>query len=349
MEVRSTTAYYEPPASYKALSIKVMTVHRRPFTIIYSHMKKLLLSTIALLLAVGSSSALGYPRVQVIEEATGTWCQWCPRTIVGCEQLAEKYGSSVIVLAVHSEDSYATSAYAPLIARCSSGLPSAFINRSLSIGTYPEQIETAYLAYANMGEAEGEAKIVEATYADEQHKAVRIRVETRFAKTQQAANYRLAFAVVEDSIYARQANGYAGGSTEMGGFEKKGSNPYIYHNNVVRHIDYYGIEGSVPTSVKAGETYTYEHTLSLPTVKNRKHMSIVALLQNADATAIYNADRTRSIGEFPTTDAVHQVANAAHQSQRGGSAKRLQGASVVVGGAYDLQGRRIQYQPQNQY
>lgn len=308
-------------------------------------MKKNILIIIALVLAVSSSFSQGFPRVQVIEEATGTWCQWCPRAIVGCEQLAEKYGSKVIILSAHSEDAYAIDAYAPLFKRCTSGFPSAFINRGLSIGTYPEQIETAYNAYANMGDAEGEVKIVEAVYADAEQKKVKLTVESRFAKTQSAACYRIAFAVVEDSIYARQANGYAGSETEMGGFEKKGSNPYIFHNNIVRHIDYTGIEGSVPASVKTGSTYTFEYTLTLPTVKKRKNMSVVALLQNADGTAIYNADRIRNITE--PTEGIRMIDSCPGKAQNSGKrtgrgeseAKILSRGAIIVNSTYDLQGR----------
>lgn len=299
-------------------------------------MKKLTLF-LFLMLSLSSSFAQGFPRVQVIEEATGTWCQWCPRTIVGCEQLSEKYGDKVIILAAHAEDAYATDAYAPLFQRCTSGYPSAFINRSLAIGTYPDQIETAYNAYASMGDAEGEVRIVEAAYTDSELKSVTLNIESRFARTQQNANYRIALAVVEDSIYARQANGYAGGTTEMGGFEKKGTNPYIYHNNVVRHIDYYGIEGSVPTTVKAGTTYTFTHTFTLPTLKNRKHMRIVALLQNAEGTTIYNADCTRSITDG--TDGVHPQVQKPKDNE--GSSKSLHQGAIIVSHSYDLQGKPI--------
>lgn len=304
-------------------------------------MKKYILITLSLILSVNSSFAQGFPRVQVIEEVTGTWCQWCPRTIVGCEQLIEKYGDKVIVLAAHAEDAYEVEAYAPLVKRCTSSYPSAFINRSLSIGTYPNQIETAYQAYASMGDAEGEVRIVEAVYADAEQKTVKLTVESRFAKAQSTANYRIAFAVVEDSIYARQANGYAGGKTEMGGFEKKGSNPYIYHNNVVRHIDYTGIEGSIPTSIKASKIYTFEYTLTLPTIKKRKNMSIVALLQNADGSAIYNADRICTISE--PTEGVRLVYDNDNENGNGNDdeSKVLRKGGITINNTYDLQGRSI--------
>ncbi len=41
------------------------------------------------------------PRSVVMEEFTGTWCGWCPRGIVGLENLNKDFGNSFIGIAVH--------------------------------------------------------------------------------------------------------------------------------------------------------------------------------------------------------------------------------------------------------
>lgn len=239
------------------------------------------------------------PRVQVIEEATGTWCGWCVHGIVAVNQLEEKYPDTFIGLAVHGNDAYAADSYASFLSRIS-GYPFALINRSFSCGTKPAEMLTAYEAFAALGDAEGEAKIVEARYTDSQYTAVDVTVETRFAKAHSTEDYRLAFVVVEDSIRDRQANYYSGGDHgEMGGFEKLGETPYVYLRHVVRLIDSYdGIPGSVPTKIAAGKTYRYTHTITMPKVKMRRRVSIVVLLLRDQGVSIVNASRCRSIEAY---------------------------------------------------
>lgn len=273
-----------------------------------------------------SAQSTGIPRVQVIEEATGTWCGWCVHGLVAMNQLEEKYPDTFIGLAVHGDDAYATDSYAPFLQRIS-GYPYALINRSYSCGTKPSEMLTAYEAFAALGDAEGEAKIVDAHYTDSKYTAVEVTVNTRFAKAHTKEDYRLAFVVVEDSIRDRQTNYYSGGAHgEMGGFEELGENPYVYLRHVVRLIDPYdGILGSVPTQISAGKTYTYTHTITMPKVKMRRRVSIVVLLLRDQGVSIVNASRCPTIEAYvPDGIAAPVVDSAPFDSQ-----------------SFDLQGRRL--------
>lgn len=285
----------------------------------------ILFALVSFALTAGAQSTV-IPRVQVIEEATGTWCGWCVHGLVAMNQLEEKYPDSFIGLAVHGGDAYETDSYAPFLQRIS-GYPYALINRSYSCGTKPSEMLTAYEAFAALGEAEGEAKIVDAHYTDDKYTAVEVTVNTRFAKAHSKEDYRLAFVVVEDSIRDRQTNFYAGGANgEMGGFEKLGDNPYVYLRHIVRQIDSYdGIPGSVPTQISAGKTYTYTHTITMPKVKMRRRVSIVVLLLRDQGVSIVNASRC------PTIETYVPEGIAAPELDEGSSASPL----------YDLQGRRL--------
>lgn len=259
----------------------------------------LLALPLILLCYATQAQTLSIPHVQVIEEATGTWCGWCVHGIVAMNGLEELYPDTFIGLSVHADDAYATDSYAPLLQRVSS-YPFAIINRSFSCGTKPNEMITAYEAMAALGDAEGEAKIIDARYTDSKYSAVDVTVETRFAKSHSTEDYRLAFVVVEDSIRDRQTNFYSGGSKgEMGGFENLGENPYIYLRHVVRLIDPYdGIPGSVPTKITAGKTYTYNHTITMPKVKTRRRVSLVVLLLRDQGVSIVNASRCPSIAPY---------------------------------------------------
>lgn len=259
----------------------------------------LLLLPLLLLSLAAKAQTSSIPRVQVIEEATGTWCGWCVHGLVAMTQLEELYPDSFIGLAIHGDDAYTTDSYASFLQRIS-GYPFALINRSYSCGTKPAEMLTAYEAMANLGGAEGEAKIVDAHYTDSKYSGVEVTVETRFAKSHTKDDYRLAFVVVEDSIRDRQANYYAGGAYgEMGGFESLSDYPYVYLRHVVRLIDAYdGIPGSVPTQISAGKTYTYSHTITMPKVKMRRRVSLVVLLLRDQGVSIVNASRCQAIEAF---------------------------------------------------
>lgn len=286
----------------------------------------LILLSLAALALTSRAQSTGIPRVQVIEEATGTWCGWCVHGLVAMNQLEEKYPDTFIGFAVHGDDAYATDSYAPFLQRIS-GYPYALINRSFSCGTKPDEMLTAYEAFAALGDAEGEAKIVDAHYTDSKYSAVEVTVETRFAKAHTKDDYRLAFVVVEDSIRDRQANYYSGGDHgEMGGFEALGDNPYVYLRHVVRLIDPYdGIPGSVPTQISAGKTYTYTHTITMPKVKMRRRVSIVVLLLRDQGVSIVNASRCPTIEAYVPD----------------GIAAPTEDTKSADSPAYDLQGRRL--------
>ena len=81
---------------------------------------------------------------------------------------------------------------------------------------------------------------------------------------------------------------------------KKGSPVEMKFNNVARGIypGLNGLEGSVPTSVVAGQPYEYEYTLELPdNIQDKKNIRIVTLLIDNKSGEIMNADRTNVIKE----------------------------------------------------
>ncbi|MDO9391719.1 MAG: FlgD immunoglobulin-like domain containing protein [bacterium] len=72
-------------------------------------MKKLkTMSAVIVILLVAVANLAASQRVVVAEDFTGTWCTWCPSAARGLEQLHEETGDSLLVLAYHSGDPYAS-------------------------------------------------------------------------------------------------------------------------------------------------------------------------------------------------------------------------------------------------
>ena len=116
----------------------------------------------------------------------------------------------------------------------------------------------------------------------------------QFTAADNEANYRFAFAVVEDGITGyKQNNAYAGNKNgEMGGFESKGSSASVTLNHVARsgYGVKEGIENSIPQSVNEYNPINYSTVLDLPsTVINRDNIKVVAFIINKKKGSIENA------------------------------------------------------------
>lgn len=266
-------------------------------------------------------------RTHVIEEKTGTWCGYCVRGLVAMREMRKNHPTHFIGIAVHGEDSYATSSYATLLTR-GGGYPSAFLNRSRVIGTEPSEMENSFQHADEL--AECEIKIVGIEYATAARNSVDIHMRYRFDRNHSKIDYRVAVVTIEDHLYDSQANYYAGGGMgPMGGFENMGSYAWVELNDVARNItNYTGIINSVPAELEEGQWYDYCYTYTLPSsIRDRQNITIVTLLQNATGTEILNADKCEVIHE---------------QGELGIEAPRRDAPAPDT--AYDLYGRRLQGQ-----
>ena len=77
-------------------------------------------------------------------------------------------------------------------------------------------------------------------------------------------------------------------------FGYAGSMFITYYDDVARDIiDMKGAYGSLPTSIEAGEAYTYNKQLTLPKVEDWKKCSLTAFVANRLTGEIINANRVR--------------------------------------------------------
>jgi len=126
-----------------------------------------------------------------------------------------------------------------------------------------------------------------------------VNTKTTFGDDINAANYKIAYVVLEDNVGPYyQSNYYSGSSLSqtdyMYDWTQKESRVSIKFNDVARGIypNVYGQSGSVPSSVKRGVANEYAYTLTLPTnISNKDNISIVTLLVNSNNGEIVNADK----------------------------------------------------------
>ena len=237
----------------------------------------------------------------LIEEATGTWCGYCPRGAVYTEQIDTVHQDYAIVVAVHNSDPMANAAYDAGIGSLIGGYPSGCVDRK-SNDVDPTNFEATYqdrindVSPADVG--------VSATY-NAVTRQVDINVSTTFAANL-TSDFRLNAVIVEDDVtgttsgYA-QVNYYSGAATALIGAGlnwQTAPDPVpaasMHYNFVGRDIlgGFDGQPGSLPSSVSASTTYYYTFNYTLPATWDETKIRVIGMLQDASTGHVLNSIRS---------------------------------------------------------
>lgn len=277
---------------------KSFTIEHDGFDVVGNHTLKLRIVSIngkddayapnsELVLGLNVKNSLPIQRI-IVEEGTGTWCPNCPRGIVAVHKASEAFPDRFIGIAVHRQDAMETNSYAELQF---DGYPSSYINRNLKSSIDPS-FDAFKTAVNNVSERVPVMGVeANAEYTDATKSKISVEALTTFVSEHKGIDYRLSFVLLEDGVKGyTQANNYAGGSVEMGGFEKLPNPATIDMDHVARiNYSYNGIEGSIPTDVEADETTRYTTTLDVPsTIQNPDNCDLVVLVLDANTGRIEN-------------------------------------------------------------
>lgn len=226
------------------------------------------------------------------EEATGTWCGWCPRGAVFMEYMADEYPDTWIGIAVHNGDPMTDPVYDGGIAPYIPGYPSGLVDRGDAVD--PSAFEAAYNQQIN--EIPPAAISLENVMQDGNELSFSVRADF----VAQVTNFRFNAVIVEDNVTGtssgyNQANYYSGGGNgPMGGYEDM-PNPVpaadMIYNDVGRTIlgGWDGTPGSLPETVNAGETHWFQYSVTLSGAWDVNELNIVGLLINNATGQVENA------------------------------------------------------------
>lgn len=242
-----------------------------------------------------------YERRVVIEERTGTWCQYCIRGLAAIDACRERFPDNYIGIAVHNQDIMADSYYDGAIAQfCDPGYPAAVCNRVTRVSPFPDTFISAIQTIL-FDRVVADVN-VRAEWANVARTQVDVNVYTNFSFDATQADFNVALVLVEQDVYRpgdsnyNQRNGYAHGSRgTMGGYEAYGdpiSSEDIHYPDVARGI-YPEIGGELAyTSFDANTPALYSSTIDVPsTVLEKDNIEVVALLINPETNEILNAAR----------------------------------------------------------
>ena len=228
------------------------------------------------------------------EEATGTWCQWCPRGAVFMDYMKETYGNTFVGIAVHNADPMVVSAYDQAMGIVISGYPSVVADHVNVID--PSDLEASMLdVIANPVHCtvSGTATVNAAT------NAMNIDLSTTFMMSM-SGDYRFMAVVAEDSVTGtaatyNQTNAYGNNANgPMGGFESFGTSvpaASMNYNFVNRALlgGWAGQTGSIPGSVVAATPYTYSFTTTATGTWDKSQLYVAAVVLDAATGEALNA------------------------------------------------------------
>lgn len=247
-------------------------------------------------------------KIVVGEEATGTWCQWCPRGAVFMDMFAADYHGFWAGVAVHNGDPMTVTDYDAGIGTLIGGYPSALVDRVGDVD--PSQMSSDF--FTRIQTAPKGVLTNGATW-DPVTRILNVSVSTEMLQAT-TGSYNVACVLTEDDVTGtgsgyNQSNAYAGGNNGvMGGFEGL-SNPVpaaqMVYNHVARAIapGFAGQTGVIAASTTVGDNYTANFSFTLPATWDETQMHIVGMLidpqgqiDNAGYTNINEAVQNGYVG-----------------------------------------------------
>lgn len=241
-----------------------------------------------------SFSVTGYELAEnrgvLVEEATGTWCTWCPRGGAFMDLLKECFDQHFVGVAVHNNDPMADNAYDAGIGGLISGYPSAVFERN-------EIVDPSALIAPVLARAQEVAPATLRAGATNDGGSLTLAVEVH-ANVDMDGSYKLIGIITEDGVtgtssgYA-QVNAYSGsGSAYPLDWYSAQPSPVpaseMVYNEVGRGL-IGGFAGENATiSIAAGESFThYFAATTMPnTIQNNDNVYINFVLLDGSGNVV---------------------------------------------------------------
>ena len=256
----------------------------------------------------------------VLEEMTGTTCQFCPQGIIAIEYMQELFDDLFIPIAIHSYTGDKLggdeqTAYASFL-----GLPAAPTGRvargDVSSPMYSNKVDYLFTSPDGLTwlqkaeEALSEKALVDmeikAANIDQDSKKVFVDASVNPAISRDNANINVFAVLMEDDIMGFQTNGlYTTEAPGLGEWGKDGANGKSsvlwYYDDVVRgtsavetggiYSGFNGKGGYVPSQIKAGEPIDFTFDFALPSgIADVNNTKVCLMLIDANTGEYLNAD-----------------------------------------------------------
>ena len=241
--------------------------------------------------------------IPLVEEATGTWCGWCPRGAIGLKLLNKTFRNDVVTVAVHSDDPMELPGY---VINATS-FPSCQINRGDICDPYygssdqvfgiKKDVEAAMRQYT-IGEI-----AVEAEWTDDSQTAIKVNTTTTFVEDVASSPYQIGYLLLEDKQTGTTSNWYQ--SNYFSGTSNNDPNlkTLVDSPSKMQDVKYdyvpvatwqhqTGVEGSLPATIVSEVPMSYTYTLDIAgntRIQNKARLTVVAILLNKQTGEVLNS------------------------------------------------------------
>lgn len=247
------------------------------------------------------------------EEATGTWCGWCPRGTEWMDWMSEFHADQFIGVAVHNGDPMAVTEYDNGVNSFPgfSGYPSVIVDRDAIWD--PSELEDILPDYASRIAPVAPAVSAEIDVAS---RTLTVNASAEFVTQLTGVDFRLNVILSEDNVRGtgsgyNQVNYYSGNSDPIPNYGFNWQtlpNPapasQLHYNHVGRAIlgGWAGSAGSVPADLEAGDIAAKEYTVSNFNLNwNPFNMHAVVVVMDNSTGRVLNAE-TQNIEVICPTD-----------------------------------------------
>lgn len=238
-------------------------------------------------------TADGFKRTHLMEEATGTWCKWCPSGMVMMENIQKNYPDSYALVAIHGQDEMQVSTTVPVLNLFGNNYPTAMADRATFMYPQNANINTLLNEYTDYYKDIPSFLGITSLSAEKDAEGnLKVNTGVSFAlDLATAGRYRLSYYITESGVGPYEQNNseyYDGSYGEMGGWGSKPAFVKMYFDDVARLLEggINGITGSIPASVEKGKEYLYEATLPLKMVTKGNINLIAFVVDNADGHVV---------------------------------------------------------------
>lgn len=251
----------------------------------------------------------------LLEEYTGTWCQYCVRGYAALEHMRH-HNPDMVAVAYHSGDEMQVPGGFPNLF---SGLPTAFINRTVEADPYlgiTMDEEGSFLIVEDMKAINEEFTPWEIKVSQEwiSESKLRAQADVKCLNKIDGKGYRIGFILVSDGLISptwQQSNAYSSYPQsdylipELNDFCSGGKYgeplvPGLVYNDVVICKDAIrGFEGDVPSHLEPEQPVTVTYTYDISNnalVQDKGNLRVVALVLDADGKVL-NCAKTMTDNE----------------------------------------------------
>jgi hypothetical protein len=221
-------------------------------------------------------------KVVVGEEATGTWCQWCPRGAVFMDYMENTYSGYWAGIAVHNGDPMVVATYDAAMGALIGGYPSSIVDRTPEVD--PSLLEGEFMTRVVVPAV---ATMVNGAQYNSSTGQLDVSITYNFTGNATSA-WKVACVLTEDDVTGTtaqysQSNAYGNNAAgPMGGFEALGSTvsyTIMEYDHVARAISPSFAGGSgFPTTVSSGYSQTFTYTFTVPSTWDITTMHIIGML-----------------------------------------------------------------------